>query len=99
MYTVLVMLFIPICFALIAIVLLQVGKGVGFAGAFGLGGGGQTIFGARASTFFTKLTAWLAALFMILALAMAVLSAKQGPGGGPKPAPVEQSEQAPGETQ
>jgi preprotein translocase subunit SecG len=94
MYTVLLILFIPICLALIAIVLLQVGKGAGFAGAFGAGGGTQTVFGARAGTFLTKLTTWLAALFMILALAMAVLSAKARPGaGGPKPAPVEQTGQ------
>jgi preprotein translocase subunit SecG len=93
-YTVLLILFIPVCLALVAIVLLQVGKGAGFAGAFGAGGGSQTVFGARAGNFLTKLTAWLAAMFMILALAMAWLSSKTGPGGGPKPALVEQSEQA-----
>lgn len=93
MYTVLLILFIPVCLALVAIVLLQVGKGAGFAGAFGAGGGSQTVFGARAGTFLTKLTAWLAAMFMILALAMAVLSSKTRPGGGPRPAPVEESGQ------
>ena len=93
MYTVLLILFIPVCFALVAIVLLQVGKGAGFAGAFGAGGGSQTVFGARAGTFLTKLTAWLAAMFMILALAMAVLSSKTRPGGGPRLPPVEESGQ------
>ncbi len=93
MYTVLLILFIPICLALVAIVLLQVGKGAGFAGAFGAGGGSQTVFGARAGTFLTKLTAWLAAMFMILALAMAVLSSKTDVGGGPRPAPVGESGQ------
>lgn len=97
LHTVFLILFIPACFGLIAIILLQVGKGAGFAGAFGAGGATQTIFGARAGTFFTKLTAWLAALVMCLALAMAVLSSKARPGAGLRPAPVEQSEQAPGE--
>ena len=95
MNTVLLLLFVPICLALIAIILLQVGKGAGFAGAFGAGGGSQTIFGARAGTFLTKLTAWLAALFMCLALAMAVLSSKTRPSEGPRPAPVQQTEQQP----
>lgn len=94
-YTSLLVLFIPVCFALIAIVLLQVGKGAGFGGAFGAGGGTQTVFGARAGTFFTKLTAWLAAVFMCLALAMAVISSKRVPGGGPRPLPVEESAEQP----
>jgi len=99
MYTFLLILFIPSCFALIAIVLLQVGKGAGFAGAFGTGGGAQTIFGARAGTFLTKLTAWLAVVFMVSALAMAVLSARARPSVGPAPAPVEQPAQAPGQSE
>ena len=99
MYRFLLILFIPTCLALIAIVLLQVGKGAGFAGAFGAGGGGQTIFGARAGTFLTKLTAWLAAMFIVLALAMAVLSARAKPGSGLAPAPVEEPEQAPGQSE
>jgi len=99
MYTFLLILFIPTCFALIAIVLLQVGKGAGFAGAFGTGGGAQTVFGARAGTFLTKLTAWLAVRFIVLALAMAVLSARVKPGGGLAPAPVEEPEQAPGQSE
>ena len=97
--TILLLLFIAICLALIAIILLQVGKGAGFAGAFGAGGGSQTIFGSRAGTFFTKLTAWLAALFMVLALAMAVISSRATPSAGLRPAPGEQSDQAPGESE
>jgi len=99
MYRFLLILFIPITFGLIAVILMQVGKGAGFAGAFGAGGGTQTIFGARAGTFFTKLTVWLGALFMALALAMAVFSSRSQPGAGARPAPVEQSEEAPQESQ
>ena len=102
MYTFLLILFIPSCFGLIAIVLLQVGKGAGFGGAFGAGAGTQTVFGARAGTFLTKLTAWLAVVFMVSALAMAVLSARTRVGVGPAPPQVEQPEQpeqAPGQSQ
>ena len=43
-------LYIPSCLGLIVIVLLQKGKGVGFAGAFGVGGGSDTVFGPNVST-------------------------------------------------
>ena len=42
-------LYVPACVGLIVIVLLQKGKGVGFAGAFGVGGGSEAIFGPRSS--------------------------------------------------
>ncbi len=89
MHAFLLVLFVPVCFALIAIILLQVGKGAGFAGAFGTGGGNETIFGARAGTFLTKLTAWLAGAFMVLALIMATLSARTTPRKSSAPAPSE----------
>ena len=47
---------IIVCLILIAVVLLQSGKGADLAGAFG-GGGSQTAFGARgAGTILSKLT-------------------------------------------
>jgi len=99
MYLFLLILFVPLTFALIAVILMQQGKGAGFGGAFGAGAGTQTIFGARAGTFFTKLTVWLGAFFMGLALVMAVVSSRAQPGPGRRPAPVEQSEQAPDQSQ
>lgn len=52
------------CILLITIVLLQSGKDAGLSGAFGLGGGGQTIFGARAGDVLSKLTVVMAITFM-----------------------------------
>lgn len=76
--TILLILFVPVCILLILIVLLQAGKGGGLAGAFGLGGGGQTFLGARgAADFLSKLTIYLAIAFMFLAL---VLSLTYGTG-------------------
>lgn len=66
-----------VCIALIIVVLLQSSKGGGLAGAFG-GGGGQTMFGGQeTATFLSKTTTYLAILFMVLSLVLALLSAKQ----------------------
>ncbi len=72
-------LYIPACFALIIIVLLQKGKGQGLAGAFGMGGGMDTIFGPRSSKSLPqKITYAAAGVFMVLALVMSILSGKVG---------------------
>jgi len=72
-------LYIPACFALIIIVLLQKGKGQGLAGAFGMGGGMDTIFGPRSSKSLPqKITYASAGVFMTLALVMSILSGKVG---------------------
>ena len=67
-----VILYVPACLGLIAVVLLQKGKGVGFAGAFGLGGGGaDTVFGPRMSKSLpVKITYVMAGMFLVLALTM-----------------------------
>ena len=66
-----------VCIALIIVVLLQSSKGGGLAGAFG-GGGGQTMFGGQeTATFLSKTTTYLAVLFMVLSLALALLSSRQ----------------------
>jgi preprotein translocase subunit SecG len=62
---------------LIAVVLLQSGKGADLAGAFG-GGGSQTAFGARgAGTILSKLTTTCAVIFMITSLGLAILYNKR----------------------
>ena len=63
--------------ALILVVLLQQGKGADLAGAFG-GGGSQTSFGPRsASNIMHRMTTGSFVLFVILSLALAILSGKQ----------------------
>lgn len=57
--------------ALIVLVLLQQGKGAAMGAAFG-SGASQTMFGsAGASSFLTKVTAWLAVAFFLITLALA----------------------------
>lgn len=82
-------IYIPASLGLIVVVLLQKGKGVGFAGAFGVGGGSETVFGPRSSKSLPqKLTYTMAGLFMSLALIMSMLSDKVGRGVAPEEAEV-----------
>jgi preprotein translocase subunit SecG len=79
--TLLHIFYVPVCVFLILVVLLQTGKRADLAGAFG-GGGSQTAFGARgAATLLAKVTTASAVLFMVIALALAIMSSRQGGGG------------------
>ena len=68
--------------AMIAVVLLQTGKGAGLSGVFGGGGAAsESFFGGRGpGTFLTKLTTVAAIMFMVTSLVLAKLSAM--PRGG-----------------
>ncbi len=64
-----------VCIFLIAVVLLQRGKGAELGAAFG--GSSQTLFGSRgAATFLSKMTTIAAVVFMITSLTLAVISTK-----------------------
>jgi preprotein translocase subunit SecG len=78
-------LYVPACVGLIVVVLLQKGKGVGFAGAFGVGPGSDAVFGPRgARTLPQKLTYVMAATFMVLAFGMSLISGRLGKGAAPE---------------
>lgn len=73
MMTMLYVLHFMVCFVLIAVVLLQRGKGSDLGAALG-GGGANTVFGSRgAGNFLTKLTTGSAIVFMGTSLALAYL--------------------------
>ncbi len=77
MTVLLVVLYVLVCIFLILVVLLQQGKGADLAGAFG-GGGSQTSFGPRsASNIMHRMTTGSFVLFVVLSLALAILSGKQ----------------------
>ena len=83
LFNLLIGLHVFVCLVLILVVLLQSSKGSGLAGAFG-GGGGQTMFGGQeTATFLSRLTTYLAVLFMVLSLVLAFLSARRT-GTGPR---------------
>jgi preprotein translocase subunit SecG len=65
------------CFFLIAVVLLQAGKGAGIGSAFG--GASSAVFGGRgAGTFISKLTWIVAGLFMVTSVSLAWRSTQRG---------------------
>jgi preprotein translocase subunit SecG len=100
LYYLLTALYVLVCFALLMVILLQQGRG-DMAAAFG-GGSSQSAFGARAgATVLSKATAVLAALFMVGAMALAIIG-QRGPGSvvsgtaaprsaAPAPAPAQQT--------
>ena len=66
-------LHVMVCFFLVAVVLLQRGKGAQVGAVFG-GGGGATMFGSRgAGNFLTKLTTGAAVIFMMTSLYLSYL--------------------------
>jgi len=74
MTTLLVLLHVLVCIALVIVVLLQTGKGAEIGATFG-GGGSHTLFGSRgAGNFLTKATAVIGAVFMLTSLALAMMS-------------------------
>jgi preprotein translocase subunit SecG len=74
--TVIIVLHILVCVALILIVLLQAGKGAEMGAAFG--GASQTIFGsAGAMGFLSKLTTVAAVIFMITSLLLTFSSTRR----------------------
>jgi preprotein translocase subunit SecG len=54
---------------LILLILIQRGKGGGLAGAFG-GAGGSSAFGSRAGDTFTRITIYVAAVWILLIMVM-----------------------------
>ena len=74
MNVVLTVLHVVVCFFLIAVVLLQRGKGAEMGAVFG-GGASSTVFGSRGgANFLTKLTTVSAALFMVTSLTLSYIS-------------------------
>jgi len=94
LWYVLLFFYILSCIGLIVIVLLQKGKGSGFAGAFGLGGGSETVFGPRMSKSLPqRLTYIMAAVFMVIAFLMSMISGRLGKGVAPEKMSEEISQQ------
>jgi len=79
MNAVLVALHVIVCIFLIAVVLLQRGKGAEMGAVFG-GGASSTVFGSRgAGNFLTKLTTGSAIIFMLTSVTLSYIST-QGAG-------------------
>jgi preprotein translocase subunit SecG len=76
MYSILIVVHVIISLFLIAVILLQAGKGGGLADSFG-GSQMQNMFGTKSATVLTRLTAVCAIGFIATCIALAVISSHQ----------------------
>jgi preprotein translocase subunit SecG len=75
-YNVILVIHVVIAASVVALVLLQQGKGADVGAAFG-SGASSTVFGSRGSgSFLTRLTGILAALFFVTSLSLAYLASQ-----------------------
>jgi preprotein translocase subunit SecG len=93
MYTLIVVLHVLVSLIIIAVVLLQSGKGADIGSAFG-GGGSQAVFGSMGTpTLLGKITTIVAILFMLTSFGLVILSSRSSstvmtkPAAAPAPAP------------
>ncbi|WP_048308274.1 preprotein translocase subunit SecG [Halomonas sp. PR-M31] len=78
MQVVILIIHVVIAIALVALILLQQGKGAEAGASFG-GGASQTVFGSRGSgSFLAKLTGVLAAAFFATSLTLAYFASQAG---------------------
>lgn len=99
MKLIIILIHVSACVGLILIVLLQKGKGADMGAVFG--GSSQTLFGSSGATsFFQKLTAGVAIVFMVSSLTLAFLFGKGATssvmeGMKQSPAPITEQTGAP----
>lgn len=87
LWWVLLLTYVPLSLGLVTLVLLQQGKGGGLGGALGAGGG-DNVFGAKsAQTMPVKLTYIGAGCFLVLAIALSLVSGRTTQGMAPELAP------------
>ncbi|MCZ6709815.1 MAG: preprotein translocase subunit SecG [Gammaproteobacteria bacterium] len=78
--TILLMLLVVDAIALAALVLLQQGRGADVGAAFGSGSSNTMFGGAGTTSFLTKLTAWLAIAFFLIAFGLAYTAKERAMG-------------------
>ena len=82
MYEALLVIFLLVAIGLIAMIMLQQGKGADMGASFGAGAS-ATMFGSSGSgNFMTRTTAIQAAVFFILSMVLGNMSSQQGKQGG-----------------
>ena len=73
----LIVVHVVICFILIAVILLQAGRGQGLAGPSFTAGSVQSLFGTRAADFLTKATTVAAILFLFTCIGLDVIETQK----------------------
>lgn len=89
LYGLILGLHLIVCLILIAVILLQAGRGGGLADTFG--GATQSMFGTRGAAILTRATTFCAVIFMCTSLGLAFLSSRGGRSlmqGAPEKSPA-----------
>jgi preprotein translocase subunit SecG len=102
-YLAIVVVHVVVSLAIIAIVLLQAGKGADIGSAFGGGSGSQAVFGSMGTpTILGKITTTVAVIFMLTSFSLAMLSSRHtsvvpstAPAAPASPAPAPAQPPAP----
>ena len=81
MFIFLIILLCIVSIALVAVVLIQSGKGSGLTSAFGAGDS-QAVFGSRAGDFLTKATTIFAVAFMVICVLLTIYTNKNNSSVG-----------------
>jgi preprotein translocase subunit SecG len=77
MYIFLIIIHVIVCLVLIAVVLLQAGRGGGISDMVG-GGQPQSIFGTQTNTFMVRATEICAVIFILTSLSLGIISTQRG---------------------
>ena len=83
MFNLVVVVQVVSALAIIALVLLQHGKGADMGAAFGSGASGSLFGASGSSNFLSKSTAFAAAIFFASTLALAYMTSNRAPGAAP----------------
>ena len=78
LYGLVIAIHVIVCIILIAVILFQAGRGGGLSETFGGGEASQTIFGTKATTFFSRATIAAASIFLITSLLLGIMTSRRG---------------------
>jgi len=92
--TLLLIIHIVVAVLMCIVILMQSTKGEGLSGAFGMGQGTSTFFGADTANVLVKITTVLAVIFMLTSLSLAYIQAQRARSVTEKKAPVTATEDA-----
>ena len=94
LYGLVIAIHVIVSLMLIAVILLQAGRGGGLSETFG-GSSTQTLFGTKTSVFLTRATAAAAIIYILTCLTLAVMTSHRGRSlvaQGPMRAPITQGQ-------
>lgn len=98
LYSVVIAIHVIVSLVLIAVILLQAGKGGGLNETFG-GSSTQTILGTKTTVFLTRATAAAAVIYILTCLTLAVMTGHRGrslvAGSSSRPMPAQGRQGAP----